>query len=421
MSKTLVLVLAVLTLILLVGCSANVPTSIPTQINQPQAQVTLTATATLETSVIITPTAAAPVKTDIPIRDCENSGVPAASNKDLHPFGAVLLLSSDQNKLDTLDLDTQTISPIYYDKNSQLSVFGSSPNENWLAYSVLSHEPNGEISNKFKLELISETGEKIEHQMDVSQFEDLFMGSVFGGFGNSYWINDELIYTTMLVRDRSEYGSKLIDSIPVILNPFTGSWEENLLLSQTGLNRKDEIGFSQDLQKVVLQGREITLKDIKSDNHLWSTDKFYLGIPDSKIRWSPNGDYVAIGKHFPDPIIFLVSADGKHSETIPIGNISGFVNFEWSPNNQYIMIYHSYGDNEKQFYLYDRTKGQLVLKCPVVEPWDVFYQWSPDSNQIIYGIFDGDLKILDIPSGKVAQLENKDVIPLGWTSKSFSQ
>jgi WD40 repeat protein len=278
----------------------------------------------------------------------------------------------------------------------------------------------GDIRNEFKLELVSETGEKIEHQMDVSQFEDLFMGSVFGGFGNSYWINDELIYTTMLVRDRSEYGSKLIDTIPVILNPFTGSWEEDLLLSQTGLNRKDEIGFSQDLHKVVLQSREILLKDIKNNNPLWSTDRFFLGIPDSKIRWSPIGDYVAIGKRFPDPVILLVSADGKHSETLPIGNLSGYVNFEWSPNGQYIMIFHSYGDNEKQFYLYDTTKGQMVLACPVIQPLEVLFQWSPNSRQIIYGIYDGDLKLLDIPSGKIIQLENKDVLPVGWTAKSFS-
>jgi len=100
--------------------------------------------------------------------------------------------------------------------------------------------------------------------MNISDFEDLFMGDVFVGFGSSYWINDNLIYTTLLVQNPSKYGSKTPTYLPVIIDPFTGSWDNNLLSFLTESNRRDEIGFSPDLQHVVMQDQKIKLKDLKN-------------------------------------------------------------------------------------------------------------------------------------------------------------
>jgi WD40 repeat protein len=414
------LLLVTFSLMLIVGCSSRGQPSFSTEVNQYQDQMTLTPTIVPETFDPFTPTLVIPTEIHVPIRNCENDGFPIVSLEDMAASGEVLLRSSDQNRLDALDLETQVISTIYHDENSELSIFGSSPNGKWLAYAIRTYDSNGDVAEEFKLELISETGEKIGYQMDVSKFKDLFMGDIFVGFGSSYWLNNDLIYTTLLVQNVSEFGSKTPSSFPVILDPFAGTWEHSLLSLQPEWNGQTEIGFSPDLQSVVLQsGREIKLKDLKNGSYLWSTDDFFLEIPDSKIRWSPNGNFIAAGNRFPNPEILLVSADGEKSEIISVGNIEGFLDFEWSPNGQFLMMYHSYGDDQKQFYLYDMAKQQIVLTCPVQQPWDILFQWSPDSTQVIYGSHEGYLQVLDIPSGGVASLEVEDVLPFSWTYESF--
>lgn len=400
------------------GCSSTSQASSPTESSQYPVQMTLTLT---ERSMTSTPALVSPTETDIPIRSCENDGFSVESPEDLNASGEVLLLPSDQNRLNALNLETQAVSTIYYDENSKLSIFGSSPNSDWLAYAILSYGPDSNINSKFKMQLLSQTGERVDREMSVSQFEPLFKGDVFVGFGYSYWITNELIYTTLLKQNPYE-GSKTYGSIPVILNPFTGSWEENLLALQSERIAGTEIGFSPDLKSVVLQDQQaIRLKDLKNGKYLWSTGEFFLGVPDSKIRWAPNGEFVAIGERFQDPKILLVTVDGKKLEIITVENENsgGSLNFEWSPNSQFLMLYYSYGDKQKQFYLYDVAKHQIVLKCPIQQPWDILFQWSPDSSKVIYGTYEGYLQVLDISSGKVARLDAEDVLPFSWTNEPF--
>jgi WD40 repeat protein len=416
--KTIILVLTAS--LMIVGCSPEVKNSVPTEINLNQNQKILTPTTVPETLAAFTATIAIEAKVNVPVKTCENNGSPTASTKDFKSSGEVVFLSSDQNKLKALNLETQKISTIQDNKDNRLSIFGLSPNKKWFAFADLTHDSNGKIRRDFNLELVSDTGETKKHQMNISDFEDLFMGDVFVGFGSSYWINDNLIYTTLLVQNPSKYGSKTPTYLPVIIDPFTGSWDNNLLSFLTESNRRDEIGFSPDLQHVVMQDQKIKLKDLKNNKELWSNDRFFLEIPQSKVRWSPNGKFVAIGNRFPVPQILVVSTDGTKSETVPLENISGLLEFEWSPNSQSIMMYHSYSDQEKNFYLYDMGKQQIVFKCPVQQPWDIVFQWSPDSNQVIFGTQDGYLQILDIPSGRVAKLDVQNALPLSWANKSFS-
>lgn len=431
--------------VLLVGCSPIISSILPQEVNQNQNQITLipstkipstamptgteqltdlnikTPTIVPEVSSTFTPTKSIPTYTETPVRICKNNGFPVMSPNDMEYHGEVLLLPRKDNELKTLNLETRTISSIYFNENSQVSAFGSPPNEKWLVYAVLTYKPNGYIRDIFTLVLISKTGERIEHQIDVSPFKDLFMEDEFVGFGNRYWINNDLIYTTLLVQNPSEFSSKTYGSIPVIFNPFVGSWEQNLLKLTPEWSGKSEIGFSPDLQSVVLQSvQEIKLKDLKNGKYLWNTKDFFLEIPNSKIRWSPDGNIVAVGERFPDPKVFLVSADGSNSETIPIGKIEGFLDFEWSPNSELLMIYHSYGTEEKKFYMYDLIKHEIVFTCSVQQPWDILFQWSPDSNKVIYGTIEGNLQILDISSGIVAKLDIQDVLPFSWTQNSFS-
>jgi hypothetical protein len=71
--------------------------------------------------------------------------------------------------------------------------------------------------------------------------------------------------------------------------------------------------------------------------------------------------------------------------------------------------YNEQGDALREFYLYDTIQGQIVFQCPVQQPWNVLFQWSPDSRQVIYGTDEGSLLLLDIPSGKVAELDIENV------------
>jgi WD40 repeat protein len=413
------LLLSSLCLILLVGCSSASPTVLLTEPIQTSSPVIPTATLTPKPVNTQTPTRVLPTSTDLPIRTCENNGFPIGSASDLKVSGEVLLLSTDLHRLDTLNLETRSVSTIYYDNDSELSVFGSSPDGNWLAYAIRTYDSNADMDNEFTLELLSQNGERIQHQMNVSPFEPLFHPDVFAGFGSSYWINNDLVYTTLGIEYRNAFGSTWRPTIPVIFNPLTGSWEQDLLSIQHGAER--EIGFSPDLQRVILQtGSRITLKDLGTEKSLWNTDEFFLRIPESKIRWAPNGNIVALANRIGEPKIFLVTADGTKLDTLlPIGNTKGFLDFEWSPHSQYLMLYHSYGDELKQFYLYDMVKGQIVFACPVQQPWQVLFEWSPDSSQVIYGTDEASLLLLDIPSGKVFKLEIENVLPYSWTSKPF--
>jgi hypothetical protein len=223
---------------LVAGCASASPMVLPVAPTQTPNSIIPIATLTPKSVDTQTPTKVIPTSTDLPIRSCENEGFPIESASDLNASGEVLLLSTDVHRLAALNLETRVVSTIYYDEDNELSVFGSSPDQNWLVYAIQTHDSNGDMNNEFTLELLSQTGERIQHQMNVSQFEPLFTGDVFVGFGRSTWINNDLIYTSLLKQNPSKYASKTVGSIPVVLNPFTGSWEEDILLSPAGLYRE---------------------------------------------------------------------------------------------------------------------------------------------------------------------------------------
>lgn len=366
-----------------------------------------------------------PTTTKLPVESCLDNGFPKIIDKDTKLSGEILYQATDNKSIRSINLEKYAASLETYTALSIVQVdtdtvhgFGVSPNGKWMGYAIIS-EAERSSQPKFVMVLLSKSGEKIEQQIDLEPFKDQFRDDIFVGLGNSYWINDELISTSLLVQNPSDYGSKIPRSIPAILEPFSASWKVQLLSSQSEWNGETEVGFSSNLDFVVIQEHQtIRLKDLRTKTHLWNSNEFYLSIPETKIRWAPNGGLVAIGNRFIDPKIILVSVTGKQEGILQFE--SGFVDFEWSPNSRFLAVFHSIGDNNKAFYLYDILAEQIVKQCAVQEqPWDVLFTWSPDSQMVAFGAYDGNLQIWDINSGVVYKAAMLDVLPLNWQSDSF--
>lgn len=389
--------------------------------NPPQIGVTTTLppskTATLR-SMLITPS------TQLPISNCLNDGFSIKAPTDFRIPGRILFKPYLSGYVGSIGGTPLTQSIVYSAEKKEIQPLGVSPDGNWFAFATLEVDPNKTSNSKINMVILSNTGNKIERGMDVTQFEQEFLGDEFVGFGPTYWINDNLIYTHLLLQNPVKEAS-IPWSIPKILNPFKGIWDETSFVSIQIWDGKTEIGISPSLDKVLYQnGQSIVIENLPSKTRIWSMTGVYLSIPESKVRWSPSGNFVAISERYRSRSfsngyqrIIVITADGKTKDILEFNDDDiWYLDFEWSPDSKTILIYNAFASTSAQtFYIYDVSKKQIVSKCPIREqPWDVRFTWSPDSKMVVYGALEGFLQIWDVVSGRVVRVEVENVLPVGW-------
>lgn len=96
---------------------------------------------------------------------------------------------------------------------------------------------------------------------------------VLTGFGfPRYWINNQLIYVTIRQESASPDTSQHVYPLVKILDPYKGSWREDLLADIPSFNPRFMAGFSPDMQRVLYDystktsGTKLVLWDLIEKN-----------------------------------------------------------------------------------------------------------------------------------------------------------
>ncbi len=317
-------------------------------------------------------------------------------------------------------------------ENPSIYALGLSPDGKWLAYSPIVKTQNNQTSfDNPSIILLGANGKRIEHSLDLTWLRNINEpGYQLDSFMWSYWINDHLIFTLVnskIPGDNIGVGRYYL----AILDPFQGTWqtqEFNQLPNQTGLFGA---AFSQDLRHVLYDKGGITLTEIndKTVVQLWHDEHSEFSSL-SAARWSPDGAWAVFANHgilSPDPAhLTLISKDGKQVYEIHNPEIGSFFkNFFWSPNGRYFAFvskkYHENAPDKDDLLIFDINRGTFVLQCPIltVDLPLAELTWSPGSDLIAISQEGGTLRVLDIATGAIVNL-NIDGVAVGWSDKFFN-
>jgi WD40 repeat protein len=359
---------------------------------------------------------------EVPV--CQGEGQPSQPARSFGIDGAIVY-QKDRQGLYTIGGAPLTRSQLPVDQNREYAAFGFSPDGKWLAYSPVAYSPEaGYFFDTFTIDLLSNTGEQIEHLMDVRGFlDELPEGERFEILGTflSYWIDDRLIYTHMYGTDPGSAVSGPPSSLPKVFDPFTGDWHLELTDDMPDRKVGEAIGFSPDLTRALYASnyRELILWDLERQAVIWEDWDFKIEWF-ATISWSPDGSMVAASNgptNKENRRLLLVSDDGAKVRIIGGGDYPFFNfwpdRFTWSPNSQYLAV----TDDVKQLYLYDTKTNHYLYRCPI--PGSDFgpdeLVWSPDSRFIAFGGRDMSLRVLEVKTGEVTTLL-PDGIPVGWSA-----
>jgi hypothetical protein len=104
--------------------------------------------------------------------------------------------------------------------------------------------------------LLSDSGERIEHVLDIRGFiSEIPAGDRIETFSPySYWINNQLIYSTMASKNPSPNISGTVSNLSKVFDPFTGVWNESILNDLPDMYSDGAFGISADLTRVLYEG-----------------------------------------------------------------------------------------------------------------------------------------------------------------------
>lgn len=311
----------------------------------------------------------------------------------------------------------------------QASVYGFSPDGQWLAYAP--EIPGIEGAVVFGtpvLILLSAIGERIEQNLDVSGLEDVLRASCcpdhefFDSTGE--WINNGLLYIRLA--GISNMGRGMVSTLPMVFDPWKGSWVKHWIddlpeVSRTSLGYVgwNHIKFSPDMSRVLYPSKKggITLYDLAQGVEVWSDRKYFV-MYGEEMAWSPDSSVVAVinNRAFPEERHFwVISRDGEVREIIDAANLA-ISSLCWSPNSRYL-AFTDYSHIENMYlYLYDRQADHYLYRCPLPRVYTELF-WSPDGEWIAFGdAMEGSLYLLKVQTGEVIELV-ENASPVGWSDK----
>ena len=203
-------------------------------------------------------TAIQPTKTvkestlNIPI--CVSKSLPPSSLKDIPLIGKIIYQTYLNNRafgLYTIDYASSDQGKLLTNENREIDVLGVSPDGEWLAYSpVLRGLDDEPVFDAPPIILLNMDGERIKHTLDIQQFSNhLNISHRWFSYGNSRWINNQFIITT-LVGNQSDGTPGKLDFLSKILDPFHGTWEQKMMENVPDPFLSPQIDFAPDMSRV---------------------------------------------------------------------------------------------------------------------------------------------------------------------------
>jgi hypothetical protein len=453
MRNTLIVIF--LSALLLAGCASAANTSVATETSAPKSNLatpvkpteTKTATPTInlatevestsveknEITTTITPSPTeGPSVARGPIRTCQGNGEVLPISDDFTIKGTIIYqLIENYSGLYAFGGDPGQQSQLPVDQKEYYRVLGFSPDGKWLAYIPIPLGAFDQLWTRefvweyFDLVLLSDTGEKIEHRMDITQFTLGLSKDEYSqqGPAENIWINDHLIYTnlTVIAKEKTEFYGYFLPN-PAVFDPFTGTWHQELIeaLPDDDISK---IAFSSDMQRAVYfkAPDRLVLWNLMENEAIWEYQKSIRSVSSIEIKWAPDDSIVLIAnqnKEKPmDFEIILLSRDGKVEQKIASWNYPAPsfypIYIEWSPNSKYVSLSNTtLYEFEDEVYIYDVNSKGYLYRCPFNNPGNMI--WSPDSRYLAMGEGYESLRILDIEKEEILELVPYG-IPVGWS------
>ncbi|GAP16020.1 hypothetical protein LARV_03815 [Longilinea arvoryzae] len=405
-------------LIILTGCSS-------TKENQETTAI-ITSPESTKNAIIGTPIALAtkikvPAGEEIPF--CHGSGTHKLVTKDIQITGTIVFQTDDLRGLYTLGGSPLTSKQVIPD-NLQSIMIGFSPDGNWFAYAPFDSGVTDGIDH-FDLTLLSAEGKELNQSLDLVQLEE-YLQEGYWFMGNripSFWISSDLIYVTLYARNPEETSTAYrLGDFPRILDPFTGSWE-NQLLDLPEYDLSSPVGISPDRSRALYAEMD--------GLSLWDYDrgetirKYSFLIPslEGLSLWSPDGSkaaYVNLNDDYSEMTGVIIKNDGSYlplvNKEFPKAGL--FIQYaSWSPNSKLLALAVAEGE-DINLLIYDAISEQYIHQCIVSKAlgYDPALTWSPDSAQIAISSPDSPILLYDLPSGNIFELAQHGRVK-GWSDK----
>ncbi|MEI7848206.1 MAG: WD40 repeat domain-containing protein [Chloroflexota bacterium] len=408
--------LSIVLLIILLGCSKPENLELPMpQLTEHQAVNTLAPVIPSTFPLTITPSN----EDIIPI--CNGSGRHILVSNDFGISGTIIYQNDDNTGLYSMGGIPLIQSQLLSDE-TQNHVFGFSPDGQWLVYSPFDTS-SGVKYKALKVILMSAEGKKIERVLSTKEFEAELQtdNQLVGISGYYYWINQQMIYITLLSQNPDIHKSGTIDENSKILDPFAGEWN-NQFLDLPGRFLSGEVGISPDKSRALYQETGLSLWDYDRKIRIWH-DESLISPFRALIKWSSDSSEVAYANLYNDSdnqTVLLITRDG---EIIPIINktfpLPGFkiLDISWSPNGQYLALVGR-GGEKIELLIYNKILRKYVSQCPIASAKGVLPPliWSPDGSYIAISDIDSPILITSVMDGKVYQFAQHGIV-LGWSDK----
>jgi WD40 repeat protein len=319
-------------------------------------------------------------------------------------------------------------SPLIYsklpvDQTQKYDVFGVSPDGNWLAFSPVSYDSEGNvIYGDPKIGLLSASGEVIENTLASSGiYREIPEGFLQGGLGFGDWINNDLLYGYYWFRVRPELTLSRYEGRSSVIDPFKGVVISDLLTNLDNLDASQSMAFSPDMRRVLYRSTDgLVLYNLVNSQAIWS-EKVLIPQFGVRIDWSPDSLFVAYavqGITQNNTSVSILTHDGRQ-ETIILDPSDGYQmwSMSWSPDSQNLAFAINNEADELSVYIYNLQTSQYVYQCPIVGTdfiGDLY--WSPDTQYLAYGYFGTPIQVLNLHTGDIFELADIGV-PVGWSDK----
>lgn len=409
-------VLLVSLLIILIGCSS-------TKKNQ-ESTATIMPSESTKSTIIGTPVAVPtkePAGEEIPF--CRGSGSHKLVTNEFQIAGTIVFQTDELRGLYTLGGSPITSEQVLPD-NLQSIMIGFSPDGNWFAYTPFESGVTDGV-DLFNLTLLSAEGKEQNQSLDLVQLEK-YLQEGYRFMGNripSHWISNDLIYVTLYARNPEEISTAYrLGDFPRMLNPFTGSWE-NQLLDLPDYDFSSPIGISPD--------RSQALYAAMDGLSLWgyargeTIQKYSMLIPslEGLSLWSPDGSkaaYVNLRDDYSETTGVIIKKDGSYlplvNKEFPKAGL--FIQYaSWSPNSKLLALAVTEGE-DLNLLIYDAISEHYVYQCIVSKApgFDPSLTWSPNSSQIAISSPVSPILLYDLPSGDIFELAQRGHVK-GWSDK----
>lgn len=382
-----------------------------------------------------TPTVAAPNETATPtlqpIIECQGHGVLEDMEPDFGFPGAIVYFDTASLKYTLVGGEPfQTWETLTPEIPSQL--IGFSPNGKWLAY----------MSYPTAYHLLSFDGERrTVFPKTESLQRSIPEGNSIEQFGWSTWVSDQVV-SVYLVNPNQSWPN---NSFTGFLDLFSSKWTLLNTYTYRDMDFYKKGLPSPDMTRFLYARKEddwtytLALMDIASGEELWNQNEISNmplaeGSMFRNVAWSNGSEKVAFIDYTYErqPSISIWSRDGKVIKEFSLDREEDVSSIRWSPDGEYLAMGVSEiakdapNWSNSSILIYSLNLNQFIFSCPIAGHKSLEeFTWGPEGSAIIYfadyGVDEvGKIIYLDLVHGTSTLITN-NVSQFGGWSAEFKQ